>query len=78
VILPLALAVRVLIKNPAPIVPAPTASDLPRNERRLMNRCRGLAFFSVLFVKASSPLLVEPVAAGFVVFMTAISQHLMV
>src|SRR5437867_12258460 len=41
---PLALAVRVLIKKPPPIVPAPTAIDLPRNERRLIERFRGFSF----------------------------------
>src|SRR5882724_3780135 len=33
---PLALAARALANSPAPIVPAPTASDLPKKERRLI------------------------------------------
>src|SRR5436309_1259069 len=43
---PLALAVRVLIKNPAPTVPAPTARDFPKKERRLIERLYGLLFSS--------------------------------
>jgi len=45
----LALAVRVLMKNPAPMVPAPTASDFPKNERRLMALFEGFALPSELF-----------------------------
>src|SRR5262249_30923297 len=40
------LAVRVLIKNPAPTVPAPTARDLPKKDRRLMERLDDLIFSS--------------------------------
>src|SRR2546422_4972811 len=46
---PLALAVRVLMKNPAPMVPAPTASDFPKKERRLMELFEGFALPSELF-----------------------------
>src|SRR4030095_16216787 len=74
----IASAVPVPPSSPTPIVPAPAASDLPRNARRLRKRCRGLALFSVLLVRAPSPLLIGPVAAGFVVFMTVTSHHLMV
>jgi len=38
--------VRVLAKSPAPMVPAPTASDLPKNERRLIKLFVGLTHFS--------------------------------
>jgi hypothetical protein len=31
-----------LIKNPAPTVPAPTAKDFPKKERRLIERLDGL------------------------------------
>ncbi len=34
------------MKNPAPMVPAPTARDFPKNERRLMERLDGLTFSS--------------------------------
>src|SRR5207253_8555372 len=44
--LPLALADRVLIKNPAPTVPAPTASDLPKKDRRLIKRLDRSTFSS--------------------------------
>src|SRR4029077_2714182 len=75
----LAFAVPVPPSSPTPIVPAPAASDLPRNARRLMKRCRGLDFFSDLLVRERSPLLIGSVAAGLlVVFMTVTSQQLMV
>src|SRR5437762_2590089 len=48
----LALAVRVLIKNSAPTVPAPTARDFPKNERRLMELLEGFALPSELFFAA--------------------------
>src|SRR5438046_5288073 len=34
------------MRNPAPTVPAPTASDFPKKERRLMERLYGLLFSS--------------------------------
>jgi len=43
---PLASAVRVLVNSPAPIVPAPTASDLPKKDRRLIKLFEGLALSS--------------------------------
>src|SRR6266702_1223583 len=43
---PLALAVRVLTKNHAPMVPAPTASDFPKKERRLIKLLERLTLSS--------------------------------
>src|SRR5207249_8441586 len=48
---PLALAVWMLGNSPAPIVPAPKASDVPRNERRLIAPLRDLALFFASFRK---------------------------
>jgi hypothetical protein len=39
---PLARAVGALANSPAAMVPAPTASDLPKKERRLMELSEGL------------------------------------
>src|SRR2546430_9616124 len=41
-----------ICNSPAPIVPAPKASDVPRNERRLIAPLRGLALFPRLFRKS--------------------------
>ena len=43
---PLALAVGMLTNSPAPMVPAPTASDVPKNERRLIELFKGLTLSS--------------------------------
>src|SRR5882724_11344964 len=47
-------AVRVLAKSPAPIVPAPTASDLPKKERRLRKLFKGLTLSSALSSRVST------------------------
>src|SRR5262245_56364367 len=74
----LAFVLGILPSKPTPIVPAPAASDLRRNARRLKERRRELAFVSDLLVTEGSPLLMAPVASGFVVFMTVTSHYVMV
>src|SRR5437762_3954936 len=74
--LPLASAVRMLPNSPAPTVPAPSAIVLPRKERRLMYRLRGLILFSELFSRGALSLLLEPFAVGSLVgFMPIESQR---
>src|SRR5438046_4181552 len=69
--LPLASAVRMLPNSPAPTLPAPRAIVLPRKERRLMYRLRGLILFSELSSKGALSLLLEPFAVGlFIAFMS--------
>src|SRR6266478_7428876 len=73
---PLALAVRGPVSSPTPTVPAPTASELRRNERRLIKLFRGLTFFSKLSSKGRFSLLLESFAVGLVIaFMPAESQQ---
>ena len=75
---PLASAVRMLPNSPAPMVPAPRAIVLPRKERRLMDRFRGLFLFSKLSSRGRLSLLLEPFAVGLVVaFMPVESQPFM-
>src|SRR5256886_544062 len=50
---PLALAVEALANSPAPIVPAPTASDLPKKERRLRKPFDGLIVSVDLLISGS-------------------------
>ena len=65
-----------LLNSPAPMVPAPTASDLPRNERRLIKRLRCLTLFSKLSSKGRFSLLLESFAVGsLIVFMPVESQR---
>src|SRR5439155_27041657 len=64
---PRASAVRMLVNSPAPIVPAPTASDLPRNERRLIELFRGLTLCSRLSSEGRFSLLPKPFAVGLLV-----------
>src|SRR5438309_4313156 len=60
-----------------PSVPAPTASDVPRNERRLIKRFRGLTLFSKFSSKGRFSLLLESFAVGsLIVFMPIGSQQL--
>src|SRR5205814_7692893 len=74
--LPLASAVRMLPKSPAPTVPAPRAIVLPRKERRLMYRLRALIFFSELSSRGALSLLLESFAVGlFIAFMSVESQR---
>src|SRR5947207_15916288 len=73
---PLAFAVRTLPNSPAPTVPAPRAIVLPRKERRLMYRLRGLTLFSELSSRGALSLLLEPFAVGSIVgFMPIGSQR---
>src|SRR6516164_9497887 len=73
-----AFAVSIPPSKPTPIVPAPAASDLRRNARRRNEHRRELAFVSDLLVTEGSPLLMAPVASGFVVFITVASQLLII
>src|SRR6266498_6010089 len=73
---PLASAVRVSPNNPTPIVPAPKASDLPRNKRRLIEPLRDLARFPISFRKGRfSPLPKSFVVGLLVAFMHVESQR---
>src|SRR5712691_10986549 len=65
---PLASAVRMLVNSPAPTVPAPKAIVLPRKERRLMNRFRGLTLSSKLSSRGGYLVLLKSFAVGLVVF----------
>src|SRR5256886_8204253 len=63
---PLALAVGALANSPAPMVPAPTASDVPKKERRLIELFKGLTLsskwssrVSTLFMAGSFTLLFD-------------------
>src|SRR5438876_9964496 len=58
-------AVRVLAKSPAPIVPAPTASDLPKKERRLRKLFEGLTLSSKLSSRVSTLFMVGSFILGF-------------
>src|SRR5215468_8496763 len=73
---PLALAVLVLIKNPAPTVPATMAPELRRNERRLIELFRRLILFSKLSFGERLSFLLESFAIGLLmVFMLVESQR---
>src|SRR5437867_4073189 len=56
-----------LANNPAPMVPAPRAIVLPRKERRLMYRFRGLTLFSKLSSRGRFSLLLKSFAVGFLI-----------
>src|SRR5882724_13251079 len=62
---PLALAVGALANSPAPIVPAPTASDLPKKERRLRKLSRGLTLSSELSSRVSTLVMAGSFTLGF-------------
>src|SRR6266699_4306088 len=72
---PLASAVRVLTKNPAPIVPAPTASDLPKKERRLIELFEGLTLSSKSSSRGRYWLLLKSFAVGLLGFIPVESQR---
>jgi hypothetical protein len=55
---PLALAVGALTNSPAPMVPAPTASDVPKKERRLIELFIGFALSSKLSLRVSTSFMV--------------------
>src|SRR6516164_4883021 len=73
---PLALALRGLLNSPTPIVPAPTASDVSRKKRRLIEPFRVLTFFSELFSGGRFSPLLEPAVGLLMVFMPVESQRL--
>jgi hypothetical protein len=63
-------------KSPAPSVPAPTASDLPRNKRRLIEPLRDLVLFFESFRKGRFSLLPKSFAVGLLIaFMPVESQR---
>src|SRR6266478_8712733 len=62
---PLALAVGALANSPAPMVPAPTASDLPKKERRLRKLFKGLTRSSKLSSRVSSLFMAGSFTLGF-------------
>src|SRR5260370_16449057 len=60
-----ALAVGALANSPAPMVPAPTASDLPKKERRLRKLCKGLTLSSEFSSRVSTLLMAGSFMLGF-------------
>jgi hypothetical protein len=65
-----------LLNSPAPTVPAPKAIVLPKKERRLMNRFRGLILFSKLSSTGRISSSLEPFAVtSLIVFMSVESQQ---
>src|SRR6266568_6828757 len=62
---PLALAVGALANSPAPRVPAPTASDVPKKERRLIELLKGFALSSKLSSRVSTSFMAGSLALGF-------------
>src|SRR5215472_12250781 len=72
---PLALAVRMLGNSPIPIVPAPTASDVSRKKRRLIEPFRLLTFFFELFSRGRLSPLLEPAVQSLGVFIPVESQQ---
>src|SRR5262249_37541915 len=72
----LASTIRLPPSTPAPSVPAPTASELRRNKRRLIERLRCLTLFAALSSKERFSLLLESFAVGsLIVFMPVGSQQ---
>src|SRR5207249_4266199 len=66
---PLASAFRMLVNSPAPpMVPAPTASDLPKKERRLINFFGALTLSSDFSACGECWLLLKSFAVGSFVF----------
>src|SRR5229473_5241662 len=64
-----------LNSHPAPIVPAPTASDLPKKERRLIELFEGLTLSSNLSSRGRYWLLLKSFAVGLLVFIPVESQR---
>ena len=62
---PLALAVGALANSPAPMVPAPTASDVPKKERRLIELLKGFALSSKLSSRVSTLFVAGSFTLGF-------------
>src|SRR5438874_8331228 len=61
----LALAVGALVNSPAPMVPAPTASDVPKKERRLIELLKGLTLSSKLYSGVSTIFMAGSFTLGF-------------
>jgi len=61
----LALAVGALANSPAPMVPAPTASEVPKKERRLIELLKGFALSSKLSSRVSTLFMVGSFTFGF-------------
>src|SRR5712692_9141429 len=72
---PLARAVGALANSPAPMVPAPTASDLPKKERRLSVLFDGSTLSSKLSSRGRYWLLLKSFAVGLLVFIPVESQR---
>jgi hypothetical protein len=60
-----ALAVGALANSPAPMVPAPTASDLPKKERRLIELFKGLTLCSNSSSRVSTLFMAGSFTLGF-------------
>src|SRR5437899_8282024 len=72
----LASVIRLPPSTPAPSVPAPTASELRRNKRRLIKLFRRLTLLVKLSSKGRFSLLLESFAVGsLIVFMPVESQQ---
>src|SRR5207248_2985891 len=61
----LALAVGALANSPAPMVPAPTASEVPKKERRLIELLKGFALSSKLSSRVSTLFMAGSFKLGF-------------
>ena len=59
------LAVGAVANSPAPMVPAPTASDVPKKERRLIELLKGLALSSKLSSRVSALFMAGSLTLGF-------------
>src|SRR4029077_11380957 len=60
-----ALAVGALANSPEPMVPAPTAIDLPKKERRLGRLCKGLTLSSTFLSLVSALFMAGSFTLGF-------------
>src|SRR2546430_823129 len=60
-----ALAVGALVNSPAPMVPAPAASDVPKKERRLIELSKGLNLSSELSSRVSTLFMADSFTLGF-------------
>src|SRR5207245_1770178 len=71
----LASAIRLPPNTPTPTVPAPTASELRRNERRLIKLFRALTLFSKLCSRGRFALLLESFAVGSVILFMPVESE---
>src|SRR5882724_10434553 len=60
-----ALAVGAVENSPPPMVPTPTASDVPKKERRLIELFKGLTLTSKLSSRVSTLFMADSPALGF-------------